>query len=279
MKIIKKLKKRFIKKVAVEVPFMYGNLLHGRCALITGGTKGIGFAIAESFVTNGATVIITGTNDDSLNTACKELEKKTNKKIYGLKFNNKNISEFPTLFSTFIKEINQKVDILVNNAGLMNGCDFFDVSVQSFEDVLNVNLKGTFFISQYISRYMIENKIHGNILNVSSSSIRPADGPYGISKWGINGFTLGLAERLLPHGIIVNGIAPGPTKTAMISNIMNDNILFEQKPLGRYILPCEIANLSTILVSALGKVIIGDVVYATGGAALITSDKKYEGEF
>ena len=122
---------------------------------------------------------------------------------------------------------------------------------------------------------MIDNHIEGNVLNIaSSSSLRPADSPYGISKWGVRGFTIGLAEKLLPYGIVVNGLAPGPTATDML-NANDISLNLPAKPLGRYILPEEIANLAVILVSSLGRTVIGDIVYATGGAGILTEDSSF----
>ena len=121
-----------------------------------------------------------------------------------------------------------------------------------------------------IGKYMKENQIKGNILNIaSSSSLRPAISAYTLSKWGIRGLTMGLAKALAPYGITVNGIAPGPTATPMLrsygNNITNNNI-----PLGRFVMPEEIANMAVFLVSGLGRSVIGDIVYMTGGAGVIT---------
>lgn len=119
---------------------------------------------------------------------------------------------------------------------------------------------------------MIENHIEGNILNIASaSSIRPAISPYHLSKWGLKGMTMGFAKMLAPHGIIVNGIAPGPTATPMLlkKNIKNISI---DNSLGRMTLPDEIANMAVILTSELGKSTLGSIVYMTGGSGLLTID-------
>lgn len=139
-----------------------------------------------------------------------------------------------------------------------------------YDAVLDTNLKGTFFLSQFVGKYMKENNIKGNILNIaSSSSLRPAVSAYTLSKWGVRGLTLGLAKALAPYGITVNGLAPGPTATPMLmkdtSNITNNRI-----PLGRYVKPEEIANMAVFLVSEMGRSIIGDIVYMTGGAGVVT---------
>ena len=108
------------------------------------------------------------------------------------------------------------IDILVNNAGVL-GASMPNATEEEFDKVIDTNLKGVFFLSQLVGKYMKENKIEGNILNVgSSSSLRPAISAYTLSKWGIRGLTLGLAKALAPYGITVNGIAPGPTMTPML---------------------------------------------------------------
>ena len=118
---------------------------------------------------------------------------------------------------------------------------------------------------------MKDNHVEGNILNIASSSaLRPAISAYTLSKWGIRGLTLGLAKALSPYGITVNGLAPGPTATPMLLGDDTENITNNGNPIGRYALPEEIANMAVILTSTMGKTIVGDIVYMTGGAGLIT---------
>ena len=260
------------------IPVLHGSLLFGRCAMITGGTRGIGLKIAEAFLKNGATIVITGRTADSVSNAKKQLRKLNESykdKILGFCWNNED-NDYESKFNSILSQLgDNKIDILVNNAGIMNGCDYFDVSDENFTKVIKTNLKAPFFISQIVSKYMIDNHIEGNVLNIaSSSSLRPADSPYGISKWGVRGFTIGLAEKLLPYGIVVNGLAPGPTATDML-NANDISLNLPSKPLGRYILPEEIANLAVILVSSLGRTVIGDIVYATGGAGILTEDSSF----
>lgn len=120
---------------------------------------------------------------------------------------------------------------------------------------------------------MVENKIKGNILNItSSSSLRPAISPYIISKWGERSLTLGMAKKYLPYGIIVNGLAPGSTLTPMLNKAEDNDLYLDYSPSKRYAAPEEIANLATVLVSKMGRMIVGDTIYATGGAGIITYD-------
>lgn len=126
---------------------------------------------------------------------------------------------------------------------------------------MDINAKGSFFMSQAVGRFVIENRIKGHILNVTSSSaLRPAWTPYQMSKWAVRGFTMGLADKLLPYGIIVNAIAPGPTATPMLGKQEGDSIYNDSNPSGRYAMPEEIASLAAIMVSDMGNMIVGDTV-------------------
>jgi len=165
------------------------------------------------------------------------------------------------------------IDILVNNAGVINKTTFGASEEDDFDLVISTDLKGPYFLSEILANYMKENKIQGNILNMSSSSaIRPASNSYGLAKWGIRGMTLGLAKRLSPDGIVVNAIAPGPTATSMLLAEGESSISRLTSPSERYATPEEIANLSVILVSDLGRMVNGDTLYVTGGCGLLTFD-------
>lgn len=247
-------------------------LLKGRCALITGGTSGIGYSIAQSFLNAGASVIITGRSEDKLLKAKEKLD--CYGRVYAYVMNNQNVSSFLPTFDRMLSDVKMRgincIDILVNNAGVL-GATLPDATEEQYDKVLDTNLKAVFFLSQMFGKYMVKNKIKGNILNIaSSSSLRPAVSAYTISKWGIRGLTMGLARSLAPHGITVNGIAPGQTATPMLRKDDNNNLINTTCPLGRWILPEEIANGALFLVSDLGRAVVGDIVYMTGGAALLS---------
>ncbi len=268
------IKKRFVKvvKEKVIVPSLYGELLRDRWALITGGSSGIGFSIAESYINNGARVTICGRYEDKLVNARKVLCEKCGcdiGRIDILVIDISNIFEMKEIIQDYLYE--KRIDIFVNNAGV-NGGDLFPDTLESdYDRILNTNLKGMYFISQEIVKYMIKNKIEGNILNItSSSSLRPGISPYILSKWGESSLTLGMAKKYLPYNIVINGLAPASTLTPMLSK--DENLNLEWAPNKRYATPEEIANLAVILVSSLGRLIIGDTVYATGGAGVITFD-------
>lgn len=250
-------------------------LLSGRCALITGGTSGIGLAIAEAFVNAGARVIVTGRSKEKILKAVDDLNKNRMRKCaYGALMDVKNIDQMKETVSKLVRDdvFACPIDILVNNAGILGQFGISNISENDFDEVIDTNLKGPFFLSSIIGQYMKENHIEGNILNIaSSSSLRPANSAYGISKWGIRGFTQGLAKSLIPYGVTVNGLAPGPTATPMVLDDI-DNGIQRNGIFGRHIMPEEIANMSVVLVSGIGKAVVGDIVYMTGGYGLLSTD-------
>lgn len=273
--IMAQIKRNLSVKIPTPYPVLHGNLLEGRTAFITGGSSGIGLAIAKSFLQNGANIVICGKNHEKLQTALNELKSvhSHDQSIDCLVIDISNTKLINDKIDAFIKNYPHKIDILVNNAGTSKGSSFGKTSINDFENLAKVNLEGTYFIAQYFYNYMKQHHITGNILNIASaSSLRPANSPYIVSKWGTLGLTKGLAKVAIQDGIIVNSIAPGPTATAMLNKANANDINLPQNPSGRLAMPEEIANLSTVLVSDLGKLIVGDTLFATGGAGTITYD-------
>lgn len=258
------------------VELQYSALLAGRCALVTGGTSGIGLSIAKSMLYAGAHVVIAGRNLDKLaltRNIIESTDRLDSKRLLMLQLDNCDTENFSDILDDF-KEHNPgvQIDILINNAGVGGG-GFNTTDEKEFDRVIDTNLKSAFFLSRYFSNMWIEKGIKGNILNISSSSaLRPATSAYSLSKWGINGLTVGLAKKLSRYGITVNAIAPGPTVTPMLVKDGSKSIYLSSSPIGRYILPEEIANMAVFLTSEMGRSIVGTTVYMTGGAGTITVD-------
>lgn len=259
---------------ATVVSVCQPDLLRNKYALITGGTSGIGFAIARAFLESGASVVIAARRKDKLEDSVKELSSclHSGQSVKAVCLDCSNPQSFSEAIEQAEKEIGCSCfDILVNNAGVGGG-QWGHCGEEDFDRVIDTNLKGAFFLSQSVAERMIQKKVKGNILNVaSSSSLRPAVSAYMISKWGIRGLTVGLAKCLIPHGIVVNGIAPGPTATPMLAHDRND-IYLSTNPSGRFVLPEEIANFAVMLCSPAGRMVVGDILYITGGSGVTTFD-------
>jgi 3-oxoacyl-[acyl-carrier protein] reductase len=278
-KIFKKKQQHIIANIA---KLSENELLLGRCALITGGTSGIGYAIADAFLDAGAEyVIITGRTEERCRKAVEKLNNcnkhHKGKALYKI-LNMKDVNTFEQKFQEIQKIIYpSKISILCNNAGIQGGI-FGRTTEDDFNNVMDTNFKGTYFLSQLIAKYMIKNEIDGNIINIaSSSSIRPTNSVYSLSKACIKEFTAGIAKYLLPYGIIVNGIAPGPTATPLMNKDNESYIEHPTNPSRRYAVPEEIANMVVFLASSMGRMIVGDIIYMTGGSGIITYDDcKYD---
>ncbi len=252
----------------IITPVSNDNMLAGKNAIIVGGSGGIGYSIANRLSQSGCNVVITGRNKDKVEKVAEKIGHNVSSVVL-------DISDFNNLKSCLVEITeglpNSRVDILVNAAGVSSSVDFFDVTEDEWDKIMNANIKGMFFVSQAISEYMIKRKQTGHILNVSSAaSIRPAWRPYQISKWAVNGFTKGLADTLLPYGIIVNGIAPGPVATPMLGKKEGDSLYNPSNPSGRFASPEEIANLALFLVSEMGDLVVGETYVISGGAGTLT---------
>lgn len=243
-------------------------LLKNKVALITGGSGGIGFAIAKRYISSGCKVIISGTSEKKLKMCQNQLGENSSYIVIDLT----DVKQFQNKINDVVK-IFGKIDILVNSAGIHTirpDLEFINIKEQEYDDVMNLNLKGNYFLSQKVARYMIEKKIKGHILFISSqSALEPAWSPYRLSKWGVKGLINGMAQQLLKYGIIVNGIGPGPTATSMQLYNSNDTIYTDQNPICRYTMPEEIAIYAELLVSSLGDTIVGDTIYMSGGRGII----------
>lgn len=254
-------------------------LLQGRTAFVTGGTSGIGKAIVEAFLNAGANVVFTTRSQERGDKIASEFcQEFPDRLVVAVEMDNSKPDTFAEVLDNVLSMIGQNnISILVNNAGI-NGGRIGNATEEEFDNIISTNLKGVFFLSELVSKYMKNNGIQGNILNIcSSSSLRPAISAYALSKWGLRGFTLGLAKSLISYNIVVNGIAPGPTATPMQGNA--ENLADMNIPNGRMTTPEEIANMAVVFVSNMGRSIVGDILYMCGGSAVLTYDDNYSYDF
>lgn len=254
--------------VPVYVQKENNNILNGKTALITGGASGIGFGIAKAFVNAGCKVVIAGRNEIKLKNACSKLGD-------SCKYITLDVSNVPSMDTKILEASkafgeNGQLDILVNSAGTHGDGHFVNVTEETFDSVINANLKGTYFMCQKIGNYMIKNKIKGHILNISSSSaLKPAWTPYEVSKWGVCGITKGAASALIKHGIVVNALGPGPVATEMLGRSEDDTLYMPEVPAKRYAVTEEIGQMAVYMASDFCNLVVGDTLYISGGSGII----------
>ncbi len=256
---------KLVRKEAVVVKDVQTSLLEGKHAFITGGTSGIGYAIAAKMVESGANVTIVGRNE----ARAKEYSDKL-----GCRYMLIDIADVPSLIKRMEEYLgNNKIDILVNCAGMRDHEEWLKKTPENFDRVMDLNLKSVYFLCQTVASDMIKKGLKGHILNISSSSsMRPGWGPYQLSKVALNALTKGFAHQLACHGITVNGLAPGVTATPMVEDVLEPGNLAYPNTMRRAQTPEEIANLAVFLASDLGNSIIGDTVFMTGGSGIIDRD-------
>ena len=244
------------------------NLLEGKTAIITGGSRGIGKAIVEIFVKQGANVAFTySTSSD----AAKAIENKlsTNTvKVKSYKSDASNFEEAQVLAASVLKEFGS-IDILINNAGITKDNLLMRMSEEDFDRVIQVNLKSVFNMTKAVQRTMLKQR-KGSIINMSSViGVKGNAGQsnYAASKAGIIGFTKSMAIELGSRNIRSNAIAPGFIVTEMTEELGEETIkqYFEAIPLKRGGSPEEIANTCVFLGSDMSSYLTGQVLNVDGG--------------
>lgn len=269
-KIKKLIRKYLMVKVvsSVQIPVYQGHLLKGKKAIVV-GAGGIGKAIAEALLANGCEVTITGTNPEKLE---KTRQSMGEENVRSVVLNVKNIASVQDIIWNAADQMGG-MDIFVYAAGIHGHDVFGSVTEETWDSVLDINLKGMYFADQAAANYMKNHGIQGHILNVSSASCnKPGWTPYEISKNGVKALTLGFADKLIPFGIVVNSIAPGPVATSMLG-VTEENIAWEGNPSGRVATPEEIANIALVMVSDMGTLIVGDTYFVSGGSGTICLDR------
>ena len=243
-------------------------LLENKIAIVTGGTRGIGLATVEAFLREGATVILTGSRQETAEKAVAALkEKDPNAKVAGIAPNLSDLASVEEAFQKVAQEYG-RIDVLVNNAGMSDSTPFDKYDEATFEKVMDLNVKGVFTCSRAVTPIM-QAQGSGVILNTSSMVSRygqPSGIAYPTSKFAVNGFTLSLARELGKHGIRVNAVAPGITDTDMVRAVPEQVIqaLSAQIPLGRIGKPEEVANAFVFLASEMASYITGVVLSVDG---------------
>ena len=245
-------------------------MLKEKVAIITGGTRGIGFETAKKFLDNGCKVIILGSKKESIDNAINKLKDINNE--YEIDGYYPNLSDFKDVSNAFDEIVKKykKVDILVNNAGISARESIYDYNEDDFKKIMDLNVNAVFNCTKAIVKHMKENG-GGVILNTSSMvSIygQPSGCGYPASKFAVNGLTKSLARELAKDNIRVNAVAPGIIYTDMMKDVPESIIepLIKSIPLGRIGTAEDIANAFLFLASDMASYITG-VILSVDGAA------------
>lgn len=242
-------------------------MLKGKVAVVTGGTRGIGFATVKKFLENEAKVVLLGSKQETVEKAIKELKQiNSSYDVIGFYPDLSSKEEMNEVFKK-VKEIYGHIDILINNAGISSKTKIEDYTDEEYEKITNLNIKSVFNCSKEIIPYLKETK--GVILNTSSMvSIygQPSGVMYPTTKFAVNGITKSLARELAPYGIRVNAVAPGIINTDMVAKLPREMIepLIKTIPFGRIGEPEDIANAFLFLSSNLSSYITGVILSVDG---------------
>lgn len=242
-------------------------MLDEKVAIVTGGTRGIGFAIVNKFLESGAKVVLFGSKEDTVDKAIKNLKNiNPSYEVIGFHPNLINESEVKTIFNK-IKKLYGHIDILVNNAGISSKTKIEDYTEEEYDKISNLNIKSVYTCSKVAIPFLKETK--GVILNTSSMvSIygQPSGVMYPASKFAVNGITKSLARELAPFQIRVNAVAPGIINTDMVKQVPKEIIepLIKSIPLGRIGQPSDIANAFLFLASDMASYITGVILSVDG---------------
>ena len=244
--------------------------LKDKVAIITGGSRGIGFATADAFVREGAVVVLTASSQTTAEKAVEKLrEKYPDATVAGIWPTLSDLQSVQKAFGKVIKQYGG-VDILVNNAGVSESTPFTQYTEETFDKVMDLNVKGVFNATRAVSENMIA-RGNGVILTTSSMvsiSGQPSGFAYPASKFAVNGLTISLARELGPKGIRVNAVAPGITETDMMKAVPKEVIepMIQRIPLRRLGQPEDIANAFVFLASDEASYITGVILSVDGMA-------------
>jgi len=245
--------------------------LAGKTALVTGGSRGIGLAVAKGLAEHGAEVAIIARTKKQLENAARQIQTDTGKKVSTYPFDLSDIKGIEPLFDNIAAET-KGIDILVNCAGTTIRGPSEDVDLDTWNHVIEVNLTATFVISQAFCRHRRQVEKAGRIINIGSLTChggRPTTAAYASSKGGLLSLTRTLAVEWAKYDINVNAIGPGYIATELTEPLWTDDEfnkwVLSKTPLGRWGKPEDLAGTAVMLASKAGDFITGQIIYVDGG--------------
>lgn len=243
----------------------YPEILNGKKIIITGGSDGLGLAMAKKFITAGAEVLITGRKQEKLQSASSAIG---SNRLHTLQWDVSDVKNIDKHLQEAIGLLGG-VNILINNAAFVSNSNNY--SEVHFDKTIVTNVKAVYFLCHEVAEFM---KSHngqsgGKILNISSvSSYESSTNPYFLSKTAVNAITTGFAKAYAPYNIIVNAIAPGYCNSSINKTNAQENAYREEPANKRIIFPEEIADLATFLVCDASNGIVGQTILCDGGSML-----------
>ena len=245
-------------------------MLKGKVAVVTGGTRGIGFEIVRKYLANGAKVVLFGSRKETVEKALENLHAENGAwEVEGKCPELTNAAEVEQAILD-VKDKYGRIDILVNNAGISQSTPLYNYTAEEFDKVIDLNVKAVFYAILPAAKIMKEQG-GGCIINTSSMvsiSGQPAGVGYPTSKFAVNGMTISLARELAKDHIRVNAVAPGVTKTDMVAALPEEVVksISAKIPIGRPAEPEDVANAFLYLASDLASYVTGEILSVDGAA-------------
>lgn len=244
--------------------------LSGKRALITGGTHGLGMAMAKGLAEAGAELIINGHTPSKMEEAVKEYQNH-GYKVHSFIFDVTDESKVQTFVDKIENEVGP-IDILVNNAGIIKRVPLLEMEEKEFRKVIDVDLVGPFIMGKYVAKHMIKRK-EGKIINICSMMTelgRNSVGAYASAKGGLKMLTRNMATEWAKHNIQINGIGPGYFATEQTAPIRKEGhpfneFIISRTPAGRWGKPSDLAGTAVFLSSKASDFVNGQIVYVDGG--------------